>query len=112
METEELDAQYVQAIRHHNVHGRPEIAQRIRAAYEAGEELPEDKQHYLDTSKPYLTPPRETPPPPPRHGQGATRDAWRAWMKEVTDMDHDLIDETNRGDLISIAEAEGLIPRE
>ncbi len=113
METEELTKQYVEAMRYHRMHGRPEIAQRIQGFYLNDEELPADMRPYLEGDKRgSLYEPSDAAPPPPRGGQGATKKSWRAWLIEVSDIDPDLINRTGMGDVIKIAEANGFLPKE
>jgi hypothetical protein len=46
---------------------------------------------------------------PPRYGKGSSTDNWREFAKLVLDMEHDLIDDLGRDDLINLIEDRDVI---
>jgi hypothetical protein len=111
MLTEDQTATYVEAMRHHRLHGRPELAQRIQMYYDEGEEVPAELEYLLTVGDGPPTPLPEIEAPP-RTGQGATKKAWRKFMVEASTVDPDVIERTTMRDLIKMAEANGLIPKD
>lgn len=98
--------EYMQAARWHWRHGRPQQCRLLMSYVEAN--TPDADPQLLVTDRDYNTK-SEIPAPPPIKGQGSGADNWRAWVKEVTDWDHDIIDSKSRNELQLMLKAEGIM---
>ena len=82
--------------------GKPELAYPILTALEAG---------VYRTVEESALEPDPGPQPPPRHGIGSGKKEWRAYAKEVSVMDDEIIDSFSRKDVIKALEANGLLEK-
>ena len=78
--------------------GAPEEAAVIRIALQEG-------RLYLGDLEPDAV---ELPNRPPAHGRGSSGAAWREYAAAVSDFDQEIIDSTQRKDLILMLEAHDL----
>ena len=85
--------------------GRPQDAQKYRAALDKGVYFTMDPDN---SEAPELP---EVEEPPPRSGRGATKQAWREWAYNNSDVDQEVIDSVKKNDIIKMMEANGLIER-
>ena len=81
--------------------GKPELANPILAALQKGE-------FYLAGK---VASEVEVVEPPPRHGKGSGKDEWRAYAKEVSVMDSEIIDTFSKKEVIKALEANGLMEK-
>lgn len=48
--------------------------------------------------------------PPPHTGRNSGADKWREWMKQVSDIDPEIIDNLTRKDIVELAQERGILP--
>lgn len=92
----------MEAIRYWSDRGDPMKVRDIRKAMNSGKDIPIE----------LLRIPGSGLEAPPRFGRGSGRDNWITYAKEVSDIDHEVIEAANREELIAQLEALGLIAQE
>lgn len=91
-------------VRNFEKRGQPERAHKLRVqvadgvAFDELEGKPADVQEEADEL-----------PEPPRAGPGSGVDAWRAFAKEVSDLDDEVIDAMGRDEIVSTLEEAEII---
>ena len=94
----------MEGIRFANKHGRPQDAQKLRQALDAGV--------YAELTDSIEAPtPAPIPDPPPRRGKNSGQKHWMVYAKLVSTIDHEVIENAKKGDIIGMLEANGLIPK-
>ncbi len=96
--TLEQQTEMVEKMRSERGAGRPEIAAQIQKSLDRDE-------FYLGK----LTVVSKAPEPPTRQ---AKTDAWAEWAKEVSNIDHEVLDNAKRKDIIGMLEANGILDRQ
>ena len=93
--------------------GRPEITQRINAGVEAQLSFTTLKKIWTPESVhpevPVTIPEDSILEAPPKVGPGSSAKAWQAFAKQVSDMDHEVIDSMSRSDIVTILTDKGVI---
>ena len=85
--------------------GRPQDAQKYRAA------LDEGVYFTMDPDNSEATELVDQPDPPPRSGKGASKNAWLEWALEVSDVDREVLESVKKNDIIKMMEANSLLPK-
>lgn len=108
--TSEQRLEIAQARREAGRTGKPEVIQRINLGVTEGMEFSKLQKIWKpQTVKPEVPVATEVPDAPPKSGKGSGVLAWRAFAKEVSDMDPETIDAMAKTDLISVLEDKGVI---
>jgi hypothetical protein len=93
-----------EAIRDSHKHGRPQDAQRLRQALDAGV--------YAELIGSGEAPiPEPLPDSPPRRGRGSGTDNWVEYAKLISQIDHEVIETAQKDDIIGMLEANGLLEK-
>lgn len=93
-----------EAIRNANKHGRPQDAQRVRQALDAGV--------YAELTDSIEAPtPEPLPDPPPRRGKGSGAKNWLKYAKLVSNIDDEVLESAQKDDIIGMLEANGLLEK-
>lgn len=111
--TTEQRFQIITAQNENFMHGRPEVTQRIKLA--VSQDLPFAK--VMKVANPNKVKPEpeapttaeNAPNPPPTQGKGSSAAEWQKFAKQVSTMDHEVIESMSRADIIKILEAEEII---
>ena len=94
----------MEGIRYANAHGRPQDAQKLRQALDAG------VYAELTDSVEAPTPP-PLPDPPPRGGKGSGVKNWLEYAKLVSHIDDEVLKSAQKDDIIGMLEANGLLEK-
>ena len=94
----------MEGIRHAKKHGRPQDAQKLQQAFDAGV--------YAELTDSVEAPtPEPIPDPPPRRGKGSGAKNWLAYAKLVSHIDHEVLENAQKDDVIGMLEANGLLEK-
>ncbi len=94
----------MEGIRYANRHGRPQDAQKLRQALDAGV--------FAELTDSVEAPtPEPIPDPPPRRGKGSSQKNWVAYAKLVSEIDDEVIESAQKDDIIGMLEANGLVDK-
>lgn len=100
----------VEMVRHWHRVGRPEYGNRLKALFQAGDEIP---YYLLDRvgvrSEKDITGKLEVPP---RSGRGSGVVKWREFAAQVSDMAPEVLNKMERGEIIEFLESREIIPEE
>lgn len=93
--TFEQTTELIEKMRSEQAAGRPEVAAQIQKAMDRGEF--------------FLGSPTVEVKVPDAPSRGAKKDAWIEYAKQVSDIDHEVIEDSKRSDIIGMLEANGII---
>ena len=108
--TTEQNYEMIQAQRELNRTGHPSEVTRIKVWKEEGRPFSEIQRIYKPVKvKPEKLPSVMVVDHPPLTGKGSGNLPWRAFAKEVSDMDPEIIDSMGKQDLITVLRDKGVI---
>ena len=108
--TTEQNFEMVQAQRELNRTGHPSEVTRIKVWMEEGRPFTEIQKIYRPVKiKPEKLLPEVVVDHPPMVGKGSGNLPWRAFAKQVSDMDPEIIDSMGKQDLITVLRDKGVI---
>ena len=91
-------------IRESKKHGRPQDAQKLQQALDAGV--------FAELAGSVEAPvPEPLPDPPPRRGKGSGVTSWLEYAKLVSQIDHEVLENAQKDDIIGMLEANGLLEK-
>lgn len=91
-------------IRESKKHGRPQDAQKLQQALDAGV--------YAELTGSVEAPkPEPLPDPPPRRGKGSGMEAWLEYAQLVSQIDDEVLESAQKDDIIGMLEANGLLEK-
>ena len=94
----------MEGIRYAQKHGRPQDAQKLRQALDAGV--------FAELTGSIEAPePEPLPDPPPRRGKGSGVTSWLEYAKLVSQIDHEVLENAQKDDIIGMLEANGLLEK-
>ena len=94
----------MEQIRFANAHGRPQDAQKLRQALDAG--------MFAELTDSVEAPtPEPIPDPPPRRGKGSGIRHWLEYAQLVSRIDDEVLESAQKDDIIGMLEANGLIDK-
>lgn len=103
---------YYDLMRMYRDQGEPQHAAAIQRAIDAGEEPPKDLVNPKRIRPEVEVDSEESLEIPPRKGPGSSKKAWQEFAKQVSDIEPEIIDNMDQGEVIHMLEVRGVIPRE